>query len=185
MQHTTRHFCDVHSHAAAVQHWQQDYSQLTAGAFTSVLRQWVGGRCHVFREHINQQLVQCGQAPQERVCFAIPIVVAGQARIQGRKADDGSLFFLHGGEEFMFHMPAGMDLLGITFERCFFEQALAQMPCRERLQALLRQPVIQLPRLRLAQCRTRLLALCHAPVWAGRQEAHWEQTRPISICLKA
>gem|GEM_PF-6667457 len=128
MQQTIRHFCDVHAHAAAVQHWQQDYSQLTEGKFSSVLLQQSSENAHVFREQINQRVVQHGKAPADRLCFAIPIAVTGTLRMQGREADDGSLFFLRPNEEVMFHMPAGMDLLGIMFERDWFASAVSAKP---------------------------------------------------------
>ncbi len=140
------HFRDIHVHAATVQEWNQDYNQLTAGTAESSLIQLTTGRCHVFREQINQRVVQHGVAPRGKMCFAVPITVPGSIRMQGREVDESSLFFLHGGEEFMFHMPMGMELLAITFERELFEQALAQTASAKEISQLLRQPVIRLPR---------------------------------------
>lgn len=159
MHQTIHHFRDVHSHAACVQEWRQDYSQLTAGSLESSLMQLTSQRCHVFRERISQRVVQHGEAPRGKLCFAIPLSLAGSMRMQGREADDSSLFCLRGGEEFMFHMPMGMDLLAVTFERELFEQALSEVPAAQEIGALLRQPVIKAPAQRVAQCRRRLLAL--------------------------
>lgn len=92
------------------------------------------------------------------MCFAVPITVPGSIRMQGREVDESSLFFLHGGEEFMFHMPMGMELLAITFERELFEQALAQTASAKEISQLLRQPVIRLPAQRYADARRRMLA---------------------------
>ncbi|WP_413790830.1 MULTISPECIES: helix-turn-helix domain-containing protein [unclassified Pseudomonas] len=152
------HFRDIHVHAATVQEWNQDYSQLTAGSAESSLIQLTTGRCHVFREQINQRVVQHGVAPRGKMCFAVPITVPGSIRMQGREVDESSLFFLHGGEEFMFHMPMGMELLAITFERELFEQALAQTASAKEISQLLRQPVIRLPTQRYADARRRMLA---------------------------
>ncbi|MDQ0741163.1 hypothetical protein QF045_004023 [Pseudomonas sp. W4I3] len=107
--HHISHFRDIHVHAATVQEWNQDYSQLTAGLAESSLMQLTTARCHVFREQINQRVVQRGVAPRGKMCFAVPISVPGSTRMQGREVDDSSLFFLQGGEEFMFHMPMGME----------------------------------------------------------------------------
>ncbi|MFS2068156.1 helix-turn-helix domain-containing protein [Pseudomonas sp. CT11-2] len=153
------HFRDIHVHAATVQEWSQDYSQLTAGSTESSLMQLTTARCHVFREQINQRVVQHGVAPRGKMCFAVPITVPGSIRMQGREVDDSSLFFLHGGEEFMFHMPTGMELLSITFERELFEQALAQTASAQEVSLLLRQPVIRVSAPRFADARRRLLAL--------------------------
>ncbi|BBH33354.1 ethanolamine operon regulatory protein [Pseudomonas sp. St290] len=153
------HFRDIHVHAATVQEWNQDYSQLTAGSIESSLIQLTTARCHIFREQINQRVVQHGVAPRGKMCFAVPITVPGSIRMQGREVDDSSLFFLHGGEEFMFHMPMGMELLAITFERELFEQALAQTASAKEISQLLRQPVIRVSTQRYADARRRMLAV--------------------------
>lgn len=157
--HRISHFRDIHVHAATVEEWNQDYSQLTAGLAESSLMQLTTARCHVFSERINQRVVQHGVAPRGKMCFAVPISVPGSTRMQGREVDDSSLFFLQGGEEFMFHMPMGMELLSITFEREWFEQALAQTVSAREVGRLLRQPVIRLSAQRFAQARRRLLTV--------------------------
>ena len=153
------HFRDVHAHAATVREWSQDYSQLTPGSAQSSLMQLTTQGCHLFLEQINQRVVQQGVAPRGKMCFAVPINIPGSIRMQGRDVDDSSLFFLHGGEEFMFHMPKGMELLSITFERDLFEQALAQTVSAKEVGLLLRQPVIRVSARRFAESRRRLVAL--------------------------
>ncbi|CRM17488.1 helix-turn-helix domain-containing protein [Pseudomonas sp. Wu6] len=157
--HHISHFRDIHVHAANVQEWSQDYSQLTAGPAESSLMQLTTARCHVFREQINQRVVQRGVAPRDKMCFAVPISVPGSTRMQGREVDDSSLFFLQGGEEFMFHMPMGMELLSVTFEREWFEQVLEQTASASEISRLLRQPVIRVSAQRFAQARLGLLAV--------------------------
>jgi AraC family ethanolamine operon transcriptional activator len=152
-------FQDVSVHAASVQDWHQTYSQITSGALESSLMQLTSARCHAFREQINQRVVQHGEAPKDKVCFAVPLAIPGTIRMQGREADDNSIFFLRGGEEFMFHMPMGMDMLAITFEREMFDLALASVPDSDDIATLLRQPVIKVPHRRFAACRQRLLAM--------------------------
>lgn len=159
MNQSIHQFQDIHAHAAAVYEWQQTYSQLTAGALESSLIQLSTGGCHVFREQINQRVVQHGQAPRGKVCFALPIAIPGAIRMQGRDADDKSIFFLRGGEEFMFHMPMGMDMLAITFDQELFDHAMADAPQADEIGTLLRQPVIKVPQQRLTDSRRRLLAM--------------------------
>ena len=79
--------------------------------------------------------------------------------MQGRKADCNSVLFLRSGEEFMFHMPTGMDMLSINFDRHMFESALSTVANAHAINTLLKQPVITLPRQRLNACRRRLLAI--------------------------
>lgn len=160
MNRSIRHFQDVHAHAASVAHWSQLlYSQLAAGALESSLLQLSSEHCHVFRERINKRVVQQGEAPGHSVCFAVPISMPGTVRMQGRDADGSSLYFLRGGEEFMCHMPNGMDLLSITFDRDFFDAALQEVPFADEIVQLLRQPVIKVPAQRFVECRQRLMAM--------------------------
>jgi len=66
------HFRDIHVHAATIHEWNQDYSQLTAGSSESSLMQLSTAGCHVFREQINQRVVQQGAAPGARcACGAV------------------------------------------------------------------------------------------------------------------
>jgi AraC family transcriptional regulator, ethanolamine operon transcriptional activator len=156
---TIDHFGDIHHHAESVREWSQTYSQLSRGSLESSLIQLSGPRFQVFRELINQRVVQHGEAPRGRICFAVPLDVAGAAWLQGREADAGCVFVLQGGEEFMFHMPMGMDMLAITFDRSVFEQAMTSAPQPDELATLLKQPVLRLPAGRLGDSRSRLLDL--------------------------
>ncbi|MEO8057024.1 MAG: helix-turn-helix domain-containing protein [Burkholderiales bacterium] len=168
-------FEDVHLHASSVREWKQTYSQISAGTLQSSLAQITTARCHVFREKINQRIVQHGEAPRGKVCFAVPLSVPGAARMQGREANDKCIFVLQGGEEFMFHMPMGTDMLAITFDSSEFERALSCTLWPNEIGALLRQPVVQVPMHRLAESRVRLLALFDAalarPDLVGTPEA--------------
>ncbi|GAA6140975.1 helix-turn-helix domain-containing protein [Hydrogenophaga sp. 5NK40-0174] len=152
-------FNDVHLHATSVHGWGQTYSQISAGAVQCELSQWSTARMHAFREHINQRVVQHGEAPRDHICFAVPLSVPGEARVQGRSADDKCIFVLQGGDEFMFHMPMDMDMLSLTFEREAFEQVMSGAPWPTGIDSLLKQPVVQVPGHRLAQSRKRLLAM--------------------------
>ena len=158
------HFEDVHLHAASVHDWEQTYSQISPGVARSSLCQIDGQRFQFFRERIDQRLVQHGQAPRDRVCFALPLSLPGTARLQGREADDHSIFILDGGDEFLFHMPQGLDMLSITFDRETFEKELDNSPWRGEFRQWLRQPVLRVPERRLAQCRERLLGLLERSV---------------------
>lgn len=175
------YFRDIHVHAATVQQWSQDYSQLTAGSSESSLMQLTTERCHVFLEHINQRVVQNGVAPRSKMCFALPINVPGSVRMQGRDVDDSSLFFLHGGEEFMFHMPTGMQLLSVTFERELFEQALAQTASAKEISALLRQPVIRVSKQRFADTRHRLLSMFAQALASEEFSDTWDKPRELAL----
>lgn len=177
-------FGDICQHAASVCEWNQTYSQLTSGVLQSSLQQLSGRRFQIFRELINQRVVQHGEAPRGRICFAVPLAVPGVARMQGRGVDERSVFVLQGGDEFMFHMPMGMDLLAITFDREVFERGIAAASQPDELAALLRQPVLQIPAGRLAGSRERLLRLFEHVLKSADVEApdteHWLEGELVS-----
>lgn len=157
-------FRDIHLHAASVRDWRQSYNQITGGKLMSSLMQFSAGRAHIFRECINQRVVQQGAAPAGRMCFAVPLKVPGAARMQGRAVPAGSVFFLRADEEFMFHMPEGTDMLALTFATEDIEQALDLRGVgAAAMRALLRQPVVQVEPRRHATVSAGLLDLaCHA-----------------------
>ncbi|OJX04380.1 MAG: AraC family transcriptional regulator [Burkholderiales bacterium 70-64] len=155
----TKSFEDVHLHAAAVRGWNQTYSQLTRGSLKSRLSELRGSRVEILWEQLNQRVVQHGEAPMGRIGIAIPIVVPGTARMQGREADGSSLYILRGGDEFMFHTPAGMEMLACTFDRELFQEAVSRTAAPEVIGSLLSHPVVKIAPRRLAECRDRILAL--------------------------
>ncbi len=155
---TISHFRDVHVHAATIQQWNQDYSQLTAGCAESSLMQLTTTGCHLFLEQINQRVVQNGVAPRDKMCFAVPINVPGSIRMQGREVRAQSLFILRGGEEFVIHRPPGLELLAVTFDASSFAELLAQQNDATRLGATLGRGLVELPPSVLAELRRALSA---------------------------
>lgn len=159
MDHSIDSFQDVHHHASALRGWRHMYSQISAGALESSLMQLTSGRSHVFRERMGQRVVQHGESPRDKICLGMPVGMPGAACIQGREVGASSIFFLRSGQEYMCHMPKGMDMLAITFQRDLFEQALGSAQYAEEIGALLKQPVVKVPTRRFADCRRRLLAM--------------------------
>lgn len=179
----TELFNDVHLHATSVQGWGQTYSQISSGEVRCGLSQFSTQRVHVFRERIDQRVVQQGEAPRGQICFAVPLAVTGAARVQGREADEKCIFVLQGGDEFMFHMPMRMDMLSITFEREAFERAMTGAPWPTGIDTLLKQPIVRVPSHRLAESRQRLLAMFSAVVALPAQAHTLEAEQQIEQAM--
>lgn len=134
-------FSDVFLHSQAIANWAQHYDQISPGAATTTLRQVAGQRFHVFRERINQRVMQHGLAPRDRLCFALPIAKASAPVVQGRAVERPSLLTLRGGEEFVAHLPCDTEVLAFTIDRTLTADReldeLANLPAR-----ILKQPVL-------------------------------------------
>ncbi|AFJ89495.1 helix-turn-helix domain-containing protein [Burkholderia sp. SIMBA_043] len=137
----SRCFSDVFLHSQAIVNWSQHYDQISPGIATTTLRQVAGQRFHVFRERINQRVMQHGLAPRGRLCFALPIANTAAPIVQGRTVARPSLLTLRGGEEFVAHLPCDTEVLAFTIDRTLTADhaldELANLPAR-----VLRQPVL-------------------------------------------
>ncbi|WP_175913303.1 helix-turn-helix domain-containing protein [Burkholderia metallica] len=134
-------FSDVFLHSQAIVNWSQHYDQISPGTATTTLRQVAGQRFHVFRERINQRVMQHGLAPRDRLCFALPIAGTVAPVVQGCTVERPSLLTLRGGEEFVAHLPCDTEVLAFTIDRTLTADReldeLANLPAR-----VLKQPVL-------------------------------------------
>ncbi len=141
----TRCFSDVFLHSQAIVHWSQHYDQISPGIATTTLRQVAGQRFQVFRERINQRVMQHGLAPRDRFCFALPIASTVAPVVQGRTVERPSLLTLRGGEEFVAHLPCDTEVLAFTIDRALAADReldeLANLPARVRQPVLPVSPV--------------------------------------------
>ncbi|MGJ7505737.1 MULTISPECIES: helix-turn-helix domain-containing protein [unclassified Variovorax] len=176
-------FKDIHLHAASVRDWKQTYNQLSPGPLCSSLMQFSVGAFHVFREYINQRVVQQGGSPRGKVCFAVPLTLPGTACMQGRETDGNSIFPLRGGEEFMFHMPQGTDMLVLTFDADRVEQMFDRVGAAYTLSIVFKQPVLRVEPGKLGEFRAALMAVfCNAITTPHLYECA-DTARALEACL--
>ncbi|MEX3761388.1 helix-turn-helix domain-containing protein [Paraburkholderia phenoliruptrix] len=158
----TLSFSDVFLHSQAIVNWSQQYDQITPGTATTTLRQVAGQRFHIFRERINQRVMERGIAPQDRLCFALPITSSVAPVVQGRTVGLPSLLTLRAGEEFVAHVPRDTEVLAFTIDRALTADRevdeLSNLPAR-----VLKQPVLPISpvRYRSALCQLERV-LCEA-----------------------
>ena len=154
------HFRDVHTHASAVIGWQQFYSQLLPGNPDSALLQLSNDRIHIFRERFGQRIVQHGAAPRGKICFAIPMEVPGSLCVQGKNVESSSIFVLHGGQEFVLHLPRYMDILAITLDKQEFARVTQEDYRADDILSMLKRPVISVATPELERAKARILSAC-------------------------
>ncbi|RQO73636.1 AraC family transcriptional regulator [Aquitalea sp. FJL05] len=153
-----RHFNDAQHHAAHLPGWQQVYDQISSGRFCSSLSRLHTGHLEVFREVLNQRVVQYGRAPADMVHFAIPIHAPLPLTLQGRSVGSHAITALRSNEEFIMHVPPAVDSIQLSVRN---EDLAALAP--EFYQQLSGkrhwQPVIQVRPEQLASTRSTLLGV--------------------------
>ncbi|WP_306716548.1 helix-turn-helix domain-containing protein [Burkholderia dolosa] len=105
---------DVHDHGLAIAGWHQVYRQMTPGRFKGTVTQVLDDDFHFFRETTNRRVAQTGVAPAARTSLAVPISVPLAGTFQRQPVDGYALLALRAGEDFEFHTPEGMGLVGIS-----------------------------------------------------------------------
>ncbi|MGU7770807.1 helix-turn-helix domain-containing protein [Burkholderia sp. MR1-5-21] len=105
---------DVHDHGLAIAGWHQVYRQMTPGPFKGTVTQVLYDDFHFFRETTNRRVAQTGLAPAGRTSLAVPLSMPLAGTFQGQPVDGYALLALRAGEDFEFHTPEGMGLVGIS-----------------------------------------------------------------------
>ncbi|RQS65964.1 helix-turn-helix domain-containing protein [Burkholderia sp. Bp8963] len=105
---------DVHEHGLAIAGWHQVYRQMTPGRFKGTVTQVLYDDFHFFRETTNRRVAQTGVAPADRTSLAVPLSVPLAGTFQGQPVDGYALLALRANEDFEFHTPEGMGLVGIS-----------------------------------------------------------------------
>ncbi|MCO8580175.1 helix-turn-helix domain-containing protein [Burkholderia multivorans] len=105
---------DVHDHGLAIAGWHQVYRQMTPGRFRGTVTQVLYDDFHFFRETTNRRVAQTGLAPDGRTSLAVPLSVPLAGTFQRQPVDGYALLALRAGEDFEFHTPEGMGLVGIS-----------------------------------------------------------------------
>jgi AraC-like DNA-binding protein len=120
---------DFHLRGGGAPEWNQRYLQMSPGVMRSTLHAWSAACTSVFRKWMSERVVQQGGLPRGQLCFALLAddPDAGM-RVQGRDFDARHLLVLHGGQEFEFQRPAGVELLSVTFRADAFSGFLEQSP---------------------------------------------------------
>lgn len=120
--HLTQQFSDAHEHAQGLVNFGQNYFQTEKGLFQSTLRQIDLDGLHLFAETANRQIVQSGGVLSGAIAlgWVTPANVAPGFR-------SGTNDQLHsgirrGGDDWMFRMPGGMEVAGITMTAAEFDR---------------------------------------------------------------
>lgn len=105
---------DTDNHAASLQHWKQEYEQLSNGVFSGSLDEVWFGNVQLFREKTNQVLHQTGLPWDGSRTIGVTLDATGNGLFSGTLLDSGSLFTLGGGESLDFLTPKKLDIIAVS-----------------------------------------------------------------------
>lgn len=105
---------DADNHAASLQHWEQEYEQLSNGKFSGSLDEVWFGNIQLFREKTDQVLHQTGLPWEGSRTIGVTLDATGDGMFSGTTLDRGSLFTLGGGESLDFRTPKQLDIIAVS-----------------------------------------------------------------------
>lgn len=109
-------FADAQEQAAALSGWNQDYVQLSAGAFQGTLAQVQGAGIRLFVERVQQSVLQTGQLPGHVLALGVPLAASGGGMFCGRLCDMDSLHLFSGDAGFAFRTAREHTMLGLELQ---------------------------------------------------------------------
>lgn len=118
---TRSHFADIDEQAAALQGWNQDYLQLSAGAFSGAVQRLQLDGVGLFVEDLRQAVHQTGHVRPDVVAIGVPLVLQGDARFCGQAGDASAMHVFSGHGGFEFRSPQRHVMMGIEVDLPLFE----------------------------------------------------------------
>lgn len=109
-----REALDADEHAAGLNHWKQDYEQLSAGVFRGSLEEIWFGNVQFFREKTNQVVHETGRAWEGSRTVGVGVELGENGFFAGQPLHVDTLFTLGSGGELDFRTPQHLDLLAVT-----------------------------------------------------------------------
>lgn len=108
---------DADDHAAGLQHWQQEYQQLSGGCFKGVLNEVWFGNIQMFREQTNQVVHETGSAWEGSRTVGIPMAIEGDDGLFcGSRFNRDTVLTLGNSDPLDFRTPKMLDILGVTVD---------------------------------------------------------------------
>ena len=110
---------DVDEQATLLQGWQQDYVQLSAGAFEGRFVEARLARMHLFVEDTSRRLLQRGARPADRLALGLPLSLGrGPVSFCGHTdwqepAREAHFCSFSGADGFEFMTPEGLSMAGL------------------------------------------------------------------------
>lgn len=111
-----RYFADVEEQASALAGWNQDYLQLSAGAFRGQISQQQGRGIKLFVERVEQSVLQTGVLARDVLAVGIPLEASGAGLFCGQPCAADAFHVFSGAGGFEFRTARRHTMLGIELQ---------------------------------------------------------------------
>ncbi|MBK4990657.1 MULTISPECIES: helix-turn-helix domain-containing protein [unclassified Pseudomonas] len=101
---------DVLEQASVLPKWNQEYVQISEGAFTGALQDLSLGPIQVFRETMDKAVDQHGLPWRNSFAIGVPNAIVGDGFWCGDRLEQDSVFFLKPNSELRFRTPCKSDI---------------------------------------------------------------------------
>ncbi len=112
----TLQFSDVEEQASALNGWNQDYLQLSAGAFHGEICQVQGPGVRLFIEQLQQSVYQTGGLDRDVLAIGVPLHAQGSSVFCGQPCGVDGLHVFSGNTGFEFRSASQHTMLGIELQ---------------------------------------------------------------------
>jgi AraC family ethanolamine operon transcriptional activator len=114
-------FDDIDAQAASLHGWNQNYVQLSSGAFKGSVQRLRLPGVGLFIEDLHQTVHQTGLVRTDVVAIGIPLLFSGDSRFCGQVGSGEELHVFSGAQGFEFHSPRRHVMLGMEIDRALFD----------------------------------------------------------------
>lgn len=138
-----RELLDSQDHAGQLAGWNQNYDQISRGAFRSRLVEIEFDNFHIFQEELSQAVFQTGQCCKDTVALGVFSAMSGEARWHGGAVGMDDVLFLEGQGELVLTTPKTSSMMGFGLPTQQLESWCDDMPgsTRERVRRLSASPL--------------------------------------------
>ena len=113
---STTRTIDVFQQAECLKKWQQNYTQISKGTFSGMLKQLSLGEIQLFRETINKAVYEQGRPWENSFAIGIPIEISAEGYWSGDLLSKDSVFSLKPNSELKFRTPEYSDIYVTVLE---------------------------------------------------------------------
>lgn len=120
---------DAHDQAISLRAWNHNYTQLSVGAFAGSIEEFELGSTIIYRESLNQAVMQSGTTAPEMILIGTILAMEGDAFYNGTSFDRPVVLTMLPERDFEFRSPITHEIVAASITVSDFESYAAVAEC--------------------------------------------------------